>query len=380
MMILDLMMPHMDGFELAKRVRMNADFSDCSLIMVSSAVRPGDAERCRQLGIERYMTKPVVQSDLLEAILQVVDARVVHEVFAGTPADPPPDAEQRLNILLAEDGLVNQQVALGLLHLKGHDVVVANNGAEAVAALDRQSFDVVLMDVQMPEMDGFEATRRIRQVERALGKHTPIIAMTASAMKGDRERCLESGMDGYVSKPIDPQQLYEAIERFNAERGRAEIQAPQSDEPNAEVPSSHDVQGRLSKKAIDIDVSSVIDLEAAGRRMPGGPAHLKHLAKTLLEECEKLMKDIREGIATGDAKLVERGAHTLKGSAGLFSATDVVSAAERFESMGRQSDLEDTDEALADLEGQVSKLKSALAIVASSGSGRCSQGADAVDH
>jgi len=214
LLILDLMMPEMDGFEFAKKVRMNADFSDCSMIMVSSAARPGDSERCRQLGIQRYLTKPVMQSDLLETILDVIGAGVVDEVFAGTPADPPPDAKPGLNILLAEDGLVNQQVALGLLRMKGHEVVVANNGNEAVAALQRQSFDVVLMDVQMPEMDGFEATRVIREKERETGRHTPIIAMTASAMKGDRERCLDSGMDGYLSKPVEPKQLYQTLDQF----------------------------------------------------------------------------------------------------------------------------------------------------------------------
>lgn len=164
LLLLDMMMPEMDGFELAKRIRMNADFRDCSLIMISSAMRPGDADLCRELGVERYMTKPVMQSDWRQTIL---------------------------------------------------DVVVANNGSEAVAAMGRQSFDVVLMDVQMPEMDGLEATRVIRNKERLSGKHTPIIAMTASAMKGDRSRCLDAGMDSYLSKPIDPQLLWKVIEDFS---------------------------------------------------------------------------------------------------------------------------------------------------------------------
>ncbi len=212
LMLLDLMMPEMDGFEVAKRVRMNADFNDCPMIMVSSAARAGDAERCRQLGIGRYLTKPVMEADLLETILDVVNARVVNEVFAGTPSDPLNEESQGLCILLAEDSLVNQQVAVGLLRMRGHEVVVVSNGVEAVEALERQSFDVVLMDVQMPEMDGFEATRLIRERELKLGRHTPIVAMTASAMKGDRERCLDAGMDNYVAKPVEPQQLYETIE------------------------------------------------------------------------------------------------------------------------------------------------------------------------
>jgi signal transduction histidine kinase/CheY-like chemotaxis protein len=212
--LLDLMMPEMDGFELAKRIRVNSNFADCALIMISSAARSGDAERCRELGIARYLTKPVVQADLAETILGVVGAGVVQEVFAGASAESSVDAPAGRSILLVEDGLVNQRVAVGLLRRQGHDVAVANDGQEAIEALAKRSFDIVLMDVQMPTLDGFQAAQIIRQNERESGRHTPIVAMTASAMKGDRERCLEAGMDGYVSKPIDPQQLYQAIEEF----------------------------------------------------------------------------------------------------------------------------------------------------------------------
>ena len=186
--------------------------------MISSAARSGDAERCRELGIARYLTKPVVQADLAETILGVVGAGVVGEVFAGAPVESRVDVPVGRSILLVEDGLVNQRVAVGLLRRKGHDVAVANDGLEAIEALAKRTFDIVLMDVQMPTLDGFQAAQIIRQNERESGRHTPIVAMTASAMKGDRERCLDAGMDGYVSKPIDPQQLYQAIEEF-APRG-----------------------------------------------------------------------------------------------------------------------------------------------------------------
>jgi two-component system sensor histidine kinase/response regulator len=213
-LLTDLMMPEMDGFELAQRVRMNEKFRACSLIMVSSAARPGDAERCRSLGIARYLTKPVVHADLLESILRIVSTRGAENVSTAKPAAAPAESPAARNILLAEDGLINQRVAIGLLTKKGHNVVLAVNGREAVAAVERQPFDLILMDVQMPEMDGLEAARIIRMLERDSGKHTPIVAMTASAMKGDREICLEAGMDGYVSKPIDPAELYNAIEEF----------------------------------------------------------------------------------------------------------------------------------------------------------------------
>jgi CheY-like chemotaxis protein/anti-sigma regulatory factor (Ser/Thr protein kinase) len=213
-LLLDCMMPEMDGFELAERVAKTPHFREPAMIMVSSAARPGDAERCRQLGIARHLIKPVVQSELLDSILHALRHEFVEESLPSGPSGPPPTATPVLRILLAEDGLVNQRVATGLLKKYGHLVVVANNGREAVEALDKQAFDGVLMDVQMPELDGFEATAAIREQEQRTGRHIPIIAMTASAMKGDRERCLAAGMDGYISKPIDPEQLYKAVAAF----------------------------------------------------------------------------------------------------------------------------------------------------------------------
>jgi CheY-like chemotaxis protein len=214
LLLLDCMMPEMDGFTLAEQIGRNAAFGNPTMMMLSSAARPGDAERCQKLGIARYMTKPVVQDELLEAILQEVEETRGGEVddHETEPDARPLHATRR--VLLAEDGLVNQRVAVGLLEGHGHEVVVANNGREAIEMLAQQSFDGVLMDVQMPEMDGFRATQEIRRREQQTGGHIPIIAMTASAMKGDRERCLEAGMDGYLAKPIDPEQLYQIIDDF----------------------------------------------------------------------------------------------------------------------------------------------------------------------
>jgi CheY-like chemotaxis protein len=214
LLLLDCMMPEMDGFTLAEKIGRNTAFGSPTMMMLSSAARPGDAERCQKLGIARYMTKPVVQDELLEAILQEVEEAREIEVGTGEPVEPAPIPRPTRRVLLAEDGLVNQRVAVGLLEGHGHEVVVANNGREAIELLAQQSFDGVLMDVQMPEMDGFRATQEIRKKEQQTGGHIPIIAMTASAMKGDRERCLEAGMDGYLAKPIDPEQLYQTIDDF----------------------------------------------------------------------------------------------------------------------------------------------------------------------
>lgn len=214
MVLLDCMMPGMDGFEFAERVRADTQLHHARLIMVSSAAQAGHAERCRQLGIIRYLTKPVLQSELLSTFLNVFADKTARDAAAAAPAADSMQAERPLRILLAEDGKVNQCVAVGLLHRRGHQVTIAEDGRQAIAAWSAEPFDLILMDVQMPEMDGFEATAAIRQSERRIGGHIPIVAMTASAMKGDRERCLAAGMDGYVAKPIEPDQLYAEIEKF----------------------------------------------------------------------------------------------------------------------------------------------------------------------
>ncbi len=211
LVVLDCMMPDTDGFMLAKQIRQHAKLKKLPLLMVSSAARSGDSARCRELGITRYLTKPVVHSELFDSILMVfgqvqprdaIDARSLDQL----PQLPP------LKILLAEDGFVNQRVAVGLLEAAGHEVTVANDGREAVQKWQAQRFDLVLMDMQMPEMDGLEATGAIRLQELQRGTRIPIIALTAAAMKGDAERCLEAGMDAYVSKPINPTILFQTIE------------------------------------------------------------------------------------------------------------------------------------------------------------------------
>jgi two-component system sensor kinase len=212
--LVDVMMPDMDGFMLAERIRENPGLHGCTLIMLSSAGQTESSARCEKLGIARYLIKPVKQSDLRQTILRVLSNSA--EPSASSPPTTPKIIEPRrcLKILLADDGLVNQRVARGLLERYGHQVVVANNGREAVEATERDRFDLVLMDVQMPEMDGFEATKAIRQREQATGLRVPIVAMTARAFKGDREKCLKAGMDSYLSKPIQPQVLYEMIDNI----------------------------------------------------------------------------------------------------------------------------------------------------------------------
>ena len=213
LVLLDAQMPDMDGFTLAERIRQTPALAGATIMMLSSADLPGDTARCRALGIATYLTKPIKQSELLDAILTVMGHGAVAIPDMVRLNAPTPGPAGQLRVLVAEDNAVNQRLAMRLLEKRGHHVVVRGNGRDAVAALNDAPFDVVLMDVQMPEMDGFEATAAIRAQEQQTGVHVPIIAMTAHAMKGDEERCLQSGMDGYVSKPIQPDTLFEAIDR-----------------------------------------------------------------------------------------------------------------------------------------------------------------------
>jgi two-component system sensor histidine kinase/response regulator len=210
----------MDGFGLAERIKHAPELAEAVILMLTSGDIPGDVKRCRELGIAAYLMKPVRRDELRSAIVAALTARSAakHEAIAETQhanisgqllADPP----GAKRILLAEDNLVNQRVAVRILENAGHVIVTANNGIEALAALAKEEFDLVLMDIQMPEMDGIEAVAAIRLKEKLSGDHLQIVAMTAHAMSGDEARCLAAGMDGYISKPIRSRDLVELVEK-----------------------------------------------------------------------------------------------------------------------------------------------------------------------
>ncbi len=210
--LLDAQMPDMDGFSLAQQIKDDSRLAGATIMMLSSAGQRGDALRCRELGIAAYLTKPVKQSELFSAILALLGASTAKQRGPQLiTRHSLRENREGYQILLAEDNRVNQRLAGRLLEKAGHSVVIASNGLEAVAAFEKENFDLILMDVQMPEMNGYEATASIREKEKAIGGHIPIIAMTAHAMKGDRERCLAAGMDNYVAKPIKNKELFEAI-------------------------------------------------------------------------------------------------------------------------------------------------------------------------
>jgi len=211
LVLTDANMPEIDGFDLAEELKADGDLGSTVIMMLTSGDRPGDVARCEQLGVAAYLLKPVKQSELFDAIVMALGITSAEDETPETVVAQPSGQTAAFRVLLAEDSLVNQKLATGILEKRGHTVAIANHGREALAALAAQAFDVVLMDVQMPEMDGFETTAAIRAEEEETGTHLPIIAMTAHAMKGDREQCLAAGMDAYVAKPIRAKELLEAI-------------------------------------------------------------------------------------------------------------------------------------------------------------------------
>jgi two-component system sensor histidine kinase/response regulator len=224
LLVADCHMPEVDGFTLVEQIQRSPDLSNLVTIMLTSGGQRGDGVRCKELGIAAYLIKPVLQADLLEALLQVLACRDNGAQTAQViTRHSLREGRLPLRILLAEDNVVNQKLASRLLENQGHLVVVAPDGAQALDTLEKQSFDLVLMDAQMPVMDGFEATAAIRRLEENTRAHIPIIAMTAHAMVGDRKRCLEAGMDGYIAKPVHAHELFETIETVlaHAEQGAA---------------------------------------------------------------------------------------------------------------------------------------------------------------
>jgi two-component system, sensor histidine kinase and response regulator len=213
LLVLDLEMPGMDGFEVVESLRQDSNSNKSTIMMLSSGGQRGDAARCKKLGISAYLFKPFKQSELLDAVLIALNhSQAEGDKMSLITRHALREHRPPLAVLIAEDNNVNQQLAVRILEKRGHSVVVASNGQNALAALEKQNFDVVLMDIQMPEVDGYQATAAIRDREKVTGKHVRIIAMTAHALEADRQKCLAAGMDGYLSKPIEAAEMIAAIE------------------------------------------------------------------------------------------------------------------------------------------------------------------------
>jgi len=346
LVITDFNMPVMDGFGLAEKIRSNPRWKDVLILMLSSSNLFLDDEKYRQFGVAAVLLKPVKQSELYNAILalfqqseDVREARTVPDRIVETSELPP------LRILLAEDNAINQRVAIGILADSwGHEVVAVKNGRDALDLLGKESFDLVLMDIQMPVMDGFAATAAIREREMGDEKHIPIIAMTANAMKGDEERCLAAGMDGYVSKPISPQKLLEAIGAlFLQPKAQAEKTASSLTEIETETKSEN-----------------AFDKETLYDWYGGDAGIIKELVDIYFIDAPVMLSEIKQSIEKNDSQALDKSAHALKGAVGVFQAPKAIEAALALERLGKANSFDGVENALANLEKEMSRLDEAL--------------------
>jgi PAS domain S-box-containing protein len=352
LVLMDVMMPGMDGPEVTRRAHLLLGSDSPKILMLSSAGHLAHLASGPQTGIERVLTKPVKQSDLFDAIVQILDlAGDDEDAIGGTcPFHPLPSHPLRhLNVLLVEDGRVNQLVATRMLEDRGHAVTVASNGQEALDMLALESYDAIVMDVHMPELNGFETTAMIREQERESGGHIPIIAMTANAMKGDRERCLAAGMDDYVSKPVRSGELYRAVESFTTIPLSARGGTPPCDMPDPLEPQP----------------DSVFDA-AAFRESISDEGLMRKLIAIYPEDSEAMLAEAETALRDKDRAALHQAAHSLKGLLGNYSAPVSLEAARTLSRLAREDRLKDASPALGDTIREVRRLGDALKAFAKS--------------
>jgi signal transduction histidine kinase/HPt (histidine-containing phosphotransfer) domain-containing protein len=336
--LIDADMPQIDGFVLAGDIKKRFIRQVSHTVMLlTSGDRSSDVSRCEKLGLDAYLMKPINQSELFDTLMEVFHGHRGEAPLEEPAHDATPVAA--LKILLAEDSLYNQKLAVALLQRKGHEVVVANNGAEAVGLSRSQPFDLVLMDVQMPEMDGLEATRTIREREAQTGAHVPIVAMTAQAMAGDRERCLEAGMDDYLTKPVRSAELYatiaQVVGRPHAPMIENSVREP-SATLSAPVPTASGAAGESNGAIVS---PKRLGLGEALKSLDGDARLLTEIVRIFLVESPRLMADIESAIARSDGTVLRRAAHTIKGGLRMFGAEDAHELACRLESLGKAGDV-----------------------------------------
>jgi len=328
---------------IGRKIKADADLRPTILILLSSSGRRGDAKRMEEIGFAAYLTKPVKSVQLRDCLALAIGSK---SSALGGPSTPiitrhsvVEAKKQKVRLLLAEDNIINQKVALKILEKAGYRAESVFNGLEVLAALEKNPYDLILMDVQMPEMDGLEATGAIRRKEKEKAGHIPIVAMTAHAMKGDRERCLEAGMDDYLSKPIQPKELIEVIERQLKGELSAEMEMPPS-EPAEEA--------------------GVFDRKVLLERLDGDEGIFKEIIATFLEDAPKQVEKLKKALQEGDANRVERQAHLLKGAALNIGGNGLQNAARELEVAGKEGDLTKAQSLAAIFDQEFEKLKGAL--------------------
>jgi PAS domain S-box-containing protein len=338
LLITDHQMPQMDGVQLIERIRANAKWQWLPIVVLTSGTRRFELPRLRQLGVDLRLLKPVKPSELRGAVLGALGLHRPSEAAKAAPVTGTDAASgsESFRVLLVEDGWANQKLAAGLLKKWGHEITIANNGQEAVDAVlasRNAPFDLVLMDVQMPVMDGLEATRRIREMESVGGRRLPILAMTAHVKTGDEQRCLEAGMDGYLSKPIRREQLFEAIQEMAMQSGDAEEKQP----------------GESA-------ASGGLNLELAMESVENDEGLLRDVIAVFLEECPNLQRELADAIARQDGVSMRRAAHTIKGATRIFGHEQVTVLAKQLEALGAEDRFEGASELAAELDQALAEL------------------------
>ncbi|MFC1855619.1 response regulator, partial [Thermodesulfobacteriota bacterium] len=334
--LLDSRMPDKDGFMVATEIRSKDEFSNIPILILTSAGTRGDASRCQEIGIDAYLLKPVRQSELYEVIINTLNKRGIKDkglITRHSLTDEKKDEKtyelknissgKSANILVAEDNEINQKLVVELIKQRGWAVVAVPNGRQAIEALEEASFDVVLMDVQMPVLDGFEATKVIRDKEKQTGKHIPIVAMTAHAMKGDKEKCLEQGMDSYISKPIKARALISLIEQI--------IGAHKAD---------HIAEDSFATMQIK-DKKSVVNLSVAMSAVGDNNTLLCDLVEEYINELPNSLAELKEAIDNKVSKVIERKSHNLKGTFSNLGGEEASLAAFELEKIGKESRIDD---------------------------------------
>jgi PAS domain S-box-containing protein len=346
LILLDAGMPQFDGFELAKAIGASPMLDSATIMMLSSSDPSAEMARCNALGVTRFVRKPIKQSELFDAIVTAANVAPIDRAPGLDDAQPVRAlAARKLNVLVAEDHPINQVLIAAILGGLGHSFSIAKNGLEVLQLLDHeppgQPFDVVLMDGQMPEMDGYQATAEIRRRERVSGKHLHIIAVTANAMKDDRETCLAAGMDDYVTKPIDADELIERLEASQLKPAMRELAPPLAQAAPA---------GR----------APAFDFDSALKRTRGKLTLLKQLAHLFLEDMPNALADLQLAIDAGDMRAIERLAHRLRGAAFTVSAEPLAEAANQLEQIGKNQELDRVQEAASQLQARAAELVTEL--------------------
>ncbi|MCY3024247.1 MAG: response regulator, partial [Planctomycetota bacterium] len=351
LLLLDCLMPGMNGFEVAAQLKREGGYEKCTIIMLSSLDEKGDRERCRQLGIAQFLVKPVSPSALFNGIIGILGkaapsdrtrvslGKERKEAKAEVPVLPP-----NMKILVAEDNPVNVKLVVRLLERAGVRADIADNGVKALQALKQKDYDLALMDVQMPEMDGVQVTQAVRELEKRTSRHVPIVALTAHSMKGDREKLLASGMDDYLSKPLNAGQFYEMVAKYVPRAAGGALSAA----------------GEGPKSPVHAPAGQMLDPADLRNRLGDDEELIREVLRMFLDEGEKTLAKAAESWKKGDAPGLKAVAHYFKGMSANVSAMALRDACRELEQKAAAGDLGGADELLERVKGLLGPTMDAI--------------------